>query len=109
MKIWEILALVWIAAIVAALHSGCAAGPQLIPATAPNETTVTVTIDRRTSGGENPPPATATEEQATGTIAVTVWVDNHADASPSTTGNHVDASDIGNPHTTVSATGGGTP
>jgi hypothetical protein len=90
--------------------TGCSSGPQIIPATSPNSTTVTVNVCR-SSGGENPPPAEASEgEEGTpstsGTNAILVWVDNSNSANPSTTGTRTDARDIGNPNVPVSLPGG---
>lgn len=95
-----------------AFTTGCSSGPQIIPATSPNSTTVTVYV-YPTSGGENPPPAEAAEgadgtPSTTGTNAILVWVDNSNSANPSTTGTRTDARDIGNPNVPVSLTGGGT-
>ena len=78
--------------------TACSSGPQLVPATAPNTTHVTVYA---TSGGECPPdggvePAQVSDDEdgnaaVSGTTAVMVWVDNRSNASPETTGNNINA------------------
>jgi len=75
--------------------AGCSSGPQLVPATAPNTTTVNVTCT--TGGSENPAPASAGQDSegmpsSHGTNAVLVWVDNSNSANPNTVGNQTDAS-----------------
>jgi hypothetical protein len=83
-KLLEILALIWIAAVVAALH-GCAAGPQL------PITSVVISCTWHAEDG--------------GTASDNDCLIDRSSADPRTTGNQIDRS--GNPSTSVSVPVGG--